>query len=173
MSNTKISTNIKDLKNKNVLYRIVFVIVLVFVLLNIAWMLNYLTYSKYTEGYEKIPKTFIKKVGAYTLTVKKPNYLSFTGNYAISTEDLSYIIWPKLLKDGEYEHGLTIYDTSIDHGYMFYVDSELSYIDVPGNRFTELEVKSINNLLNKNTEELNAIRQIAIEEWDLNIEKSE
>lgn len=154
---------------KNILFKkLIHIMISIFILLNILWMSNYMTYSNYAKSYEKIPKIYICKKDGYTLAVKKPNYLSFTGNFAVSNKDISYIIWPGLFMNGKYEHGLTIYDRNIDHGYMFYVNSELNYIDIDNNKFSDSEVDIINALLEKNNETLDIMRRLAIEEWGLN-----
>ena len=161
---------LKKSKMRTVLLKIVLVS---FIIWNIVWVLNYSSYLKYTDGYEKQKVSMVKKIGTYNYTVKSPRYLSFTGNFAINNGLISCIIWPNLFISGKYEYGLRIYDNEIDHGYMFYVDEKLNYLNIPKNDFSDEELKIIDNILKKNKKELGKIRRLAIKEWHLVSEKSE
>ena len=73
-----------------------------------------------------VPKYLKNDKEGFSYSVKYPDYLSFTGNLAISmpSEDDDYfsdalIIWPNLLKG--YEYGLILYDEE-NNEYMIEID---------------------------------------------------
>src|SRR5699024_8822824 len=77
----------------------------IFVIVNLFWLSFYfIKYGSYTKS---IPKhesgTYLLVTDQYDLSVKKPSYLSFTGNLAITNkeDDLSLLIWPTVGKNEE------------------------------------------------------------------------
>jgi len=109
--------------------RVILVIVFLIATYHLAWLgVYYIKYNPYTEN---IPQTesgvYLLSKDGYHYSVKKPSYLSFTGNLAITNEkdDLSLIIWPLLT--GGYEYGLQILGDN-NTFYSFVVDSELNYL---------------------------------------------
>lgn len=112
--------------------RIFIFIVLVFAALNISWFL--ITTIKYNKFVKAVPKD---RDGVYSLLkdgynyhVKKPDYLHYTGNLAISTRSASnkgelLIIWP--LISGGYEYGFSIQENG--EAYELYVDKNMKPID--------------------------------------------
>lgn len=117
---------INKLNGKNIL---VF-IVLIFGLWNLSWFLS--TTIKYDKFVEVVPKNefgvhFLEKEDGYIYSVKKPGYLSFTGNLAVSNDEKqeSLIIWP--LITGGYEYGFSIQKDG--QPYEFYVDENMKPID--------------------------------------------
>ncbi|AJA48559.1 hypothetical protein CPAST_c24900 [Clostridium pasteurianum DSM 525 = ATCC 6013] len=112
--------------------RIFIFIILVFVALNISWFL--ITTIKYNKFVKAVPKDrdgvhSLLKDG-YNYHVKKPDYLHYTGNLAISTRSASnrgelLIIWP--LISGGYEYGFSIQEDN--EAYELYVDKNMKPID--------------------------------------------
>ncbi|KGP81371.1 MULTISPECIES: hypothetical protein [Paenibacillus] len=109
------------LNRKNILI----IIVSIFALWNLSWFL--ITSIKYHKFVEVVPKNefgvhLLKKDDGYIYSIKKPGYLSFTGNLAISNDDdqESLIIWP--LITGGYEYGFSIQKDR--ETYEFYVDDD-------------------------------------------------
>ena len=114
--------------------KIILVILIVFILLNIVWFSwRAIKYNNYSKGMDKnksysfsVPKYLKNDKEGFSYSVKYPDYLSFTGNLAISmpSEDDDYfsdalIIWPNLLKG--YEYGLILYDEE-NNEYMIEID---------------------------------------------------
>lgn len=154
------------IKNK-AMYRFIFLILAVLMTWNILWVANYNKYLKLSEGYKKYYKTMGKQIENYNCTLKCPNYFSFQGNFAISNDNLSIIIWPDLFINGNYKFGLRIFDEKLNHGYLFYVDNQLNYLDIPENHFSDDEVKVIKEILNKNMAQLEKMNYIAKREWGI------
>ena len=113
--------------------KIILVILIVFILLNIVWFSwRAIKYNNYSKGMDKntaysifVPKYLKNDEEGFSYSVKYPDYLSFTGNLAISmpSEDYDYfsdslIIWPNLRG---YEYGLILYDEE-NNEYMIEVD---------------------------------------------------
>lgn len=88
-------------------------VVLLFVIYNAFWLIyTGTTYGKLSEGMIEDPKWVsyhIIEDSGYIYSVKYPNYLSLTGNVAISSPDdrFSMIIWPRIFKD---EYGIMLAD---------------------------------------------------------------
>lgn len=111
-------------------YKIIFTVgIALLVSYHLVWFsIYYLKYSPYTEN---IPKTengkYVLQENDYYFSVKKPSYLTLTGNLAVMNEkeNLSLIIWPLLT--GGYEYGLQILD---DDGvqYSVMIDSDSNYL---------------------------------------------
>lgn len=156
------------IKNSKFIYGIIIFIISAFIIWNIVWIINYNEYSKLCVGYKKYNKTMGKQIENYNCTLKCPDYLSFQGNFAISKDNISIIIWPDLFINETYTFGLRIFDEQLNHGYMFYVDNQLNYLDIPENKFTKKETEIINKILNKNINELKEMKSLAKEEWGCN-----
>jgi hypothetical protein len=77
-----------------------------FIIFNLVWFSNYLMYRKFTDGLQEIMSfsAYDILVDGYGYHVKFPDYLSFTGNLAVITEDNKYtlIIWPSLFAETKY-----------------------------------------------------------------------
>ncbi len=112
----------------------ILVILILFILMNIVWFSwRVIKYNNYSKGMDKntsysifVPKYLKTDNEGFSYSVKYPDYLSFTGNLAISmpSEDYDYfsdslIIWPTLLKG--YEYGLILYDEE-NNEYMIEID---------------------------------------------------
>ncbi len=110
--------------------KVAIMVVAVFALWNTVWFgYCYFKYSPYTE---KVPMneefdTYFKQEDGFSYSVKKPDYLRFEGNLAISDyeDTTSLIIWP--LVTGGYEYGFMLHEDN--QQYEFYVDEELKPID--------------------------------------------
>ena len=111
--------------------KIILVILILFILINIIWFCwRAIKYNSYSKGMDKntsysifVPKYLKNDKEGFSYSVKYPDYLSFTGNLAISmpSEDYfsdSLIIWPNLKG---YEYGLILYDEE-NNEYMIDVD---------------------------------------------------
>ena len=102
---------------------------------------------------------------ATTFSVKMPNYLSFTGNYAIvSDEDFCLLIWPDLWKP-RCKYGVLMNDNNAS--YSCYVNRTGDYLfskDMPLSEDEELKVKE---LLDNNRNILLDMLNRAQIEWNL------
>lgn len=103
----------------------------IFLILNLSWFL--ITTIKYHEFIEPIPKNkyglhFIKKDGSM-YSVKKPDYLHYTGNLAVDNtqKQTSLIIWP--LINGGYKYGFRVQESESQTAYEIYVDENLKPTD--------------------------------------------
>lgn len=153
--------------NKVIIASIITIMSIVFICVNIFWIDYNNSYKSLISGYENLEKFYMKKIDDYTLTIKPPRYLSFVGNFAISDLDTSLLIWPDINEKGNSKFGLIIYDEELNHGYRFYVDSDLNYIDEGNSEFDEEEVMKIKKLLSKYSNKLKQMKVIAFKEWNL------
>ncbi|MBU3192281.1 hypothetical protein [Clostridium bowmanii] len=110
--------------------RIFICIILVFVGLNACWF--FITTIKYKEFVKVLPKVRngsygMKKEDGYNYNVKKPGYLHYTGNLAVSndTKGELLIIWP--LISGGYNYGIRLQEDG--KAYEIYVDENMNPID--------------------------------------------
>jgi len=90
-----------------------------------------MTTIKYNKFIEVVPKNewglhFIKKEDGYIYSVKKPSYLSFTGNLGVANNEKqeALIIWPLL--SGGYEYGFRLQKDG--RAYEIYVDENMEPI---------------------------------------------
>ncbi|WP_138203003.1 hypothetical protein [Haloimpatiens lingqiaonensis] len=111
--------------------KIILFIIAIFAALNISWFL--ITTIKYNKFVKAVPKNeygfyAMTKEDGYTYSVKKPDYLHYTGNLAVTNNknnDL-LIIWPRIT--GGYEYGLILQEN--EGGYNIYVDKNMKPIDI-------------------------------------------
>ncbi|GAA0182032.1 hypothetical protein SH2C18_44780 [Clostridium sediminicola] len=105
-------------------------IILGVVILNLSWFL--ITTVKYHKFIKAVPKDKygvygIKKEDGFTYSVKKPDYLQYTGNLAVSNMEKGelLIIWPLIF--GGYEYGFRVQEEG--GAYEIYVDENMNSID--------------------------------------------
>lgn len=135
-------------------HKFISLLVLSIVVYNTVWGINYYNFKTTKEGYKKNVKTYSKKIDNYSVSYYKPEYLQFTGNYAISNygDTLSIILWPPNIFEKDTSYGLRIYDNNEKHGYMFYVDKDLNYL--PNNILDDFDGEKAKKLLIVNNDEL-------------------
>jgi hypothetical protein len=129
------------------------------VLYSLTWFLNnQIVYNKYEKGFEEIPlsHTKVKMLEDHTLSVKKADYGTFTGNLSITNNEdsVSILIWPSLFG---METGVMI--TEEGTAYHILVDENFQVID-------ETDVMG-RELMEKHKEEINKQREIANQTWDI------
>ena len=108
---------------------------------------NSIGYNKYTEPLDEMfgEKMLIKD--GYTYAVKKPGYLSFEGNIAMTASNQEgLIMWPNLF--GEDDYGITILVN--DERYDLLLDKNMNLIGNTNNCQSE-------NVLNKNKEKIESL----------------
>lgn len=110
--------------------KILLIVILIFGVWNLSWFC--ITTIKYNKFVKVIPKNkwglhFIEKEDGYLYNVKKPSYLSFTGNLGVSNKEKGeiLIIWP--LISGGYEYGFRLQKDGV--AYEIYVDENMEPID--------------------------------------------
>ena len=100
-----------------------------FCMYNVFWFIS--VQYKYKDYLEDVPEEMGVHVqfderDNVTYNVKKPDYLSFTGNLGISDkEGLSLIIWPSLLKS-DFAYGVRIQNDTGTH--EIYINEKLEAI---------------------------------------------
>ncbi|WP_243291890.1 hypothetical protein [Bacillus sp. FJAT-47783] len=124
-------TSIKESPSKKIsIKKILLIVISIFLIWNIAWFL--ITAIKYNKFTEAIPKNeygvYIKEEDGYLYNVKKPGYLSFTGNLGVSKKESmnGLIIWPLLF--GGFEYGIRLQNDG--EVYEIYVDENMNPINV-------------------------------------------
>lgn len=138
-----------------------------FLIWNIVWFMNWYPYEKQAQNYSKTPQGYYKGIDDYACGIAAPDYLRFTGNYAIIRDDrLGIIIWPKKPFWGKTEYGIEI---PVDENYIyrFYVDKNLNYLSDEEMEYTAEEEEEIKKLLKIHKDTLSIMMQVAKEEWDL------
>ncbi|MDI3311847.1 MAG: hypothetical protein QJR05_10545 [Thermoanaerobacterium sp.] len=109
--------------------KILIIIVSIFAVWNLSWFL--ITTIKYHKFIEAIPKNkygvHVKIEDGYQFNVKKPGYLSFTGNLGVTKPESmdGLIIWPLLF--GGYEYGVRLQKDG--EVYEIYVDENMNPIN--------------------------------------------
>ncbi|MBA4538844.1 hypothetical protein H1Z61_17380 [Bacillus aquiflavi] len=146
--------------------KIIVALTILIVLYNISWFSVYFfKYHSYTKNFPitENGKYLLEKDGYY-FSVKKPDYLSYTGNLAITnkTNDLSIIIWPLLTKGYEYGLQMTSDDQTIYH---IIVDSDLKYVDDKNSKFIDKTVA--NKIIKDNKTEIEAMVSKAHNIWNI------
>ncbi|MEG2289307.1 MAG: hypothetical protein RSA29_04020 [Clostridium sp.] len=139
--------------NKN---RIIIFILVAFIILNASWFL--IISVKYNKYVKDLPKFDLSSYGAkkedgYNYHVKKPDYLHYTGNLAISNSEKGefLIIWPLL--SGGYKYSITIQDNGVS--YYIYVDENMNPVekdDTDSSRIFQEHKASFESLLSKANE---------------------
>lgn len=146
---------------------IMLIILLSFILINIIWFsYSRIKYSNYIKGMDKntfytfiVPKYYKNDIDNFTYSVKYPDYLSLTGNLALSIPSKgndyyqnSIIIWPKI--NGKYDYGVIIYDN--ENQYMIETDENGRALD-----------SKYDNIISNHKENINILFKKAQENWNL------
>lgn len=145
------------------------VIVVIVMVINILWFLNNSMYNSYKKGFEKFKTCYNMSTDEYDFTVKKPDYLSFTGNLAIANkkDTVSIIIWPGVFMKQPFEYGVMIYDEVQQHGYMIYVDENMNFLESEKNQISPEQKADANKVLKKNKHELIKLLNQAKVLWNI------
>lgn len=91
---------------------ITLIILLIFGIINIVWYkVIHSEYAPYTIGLEEFKKnvSYVLEEDGFLYNVKLPDYLSFTGNLCVATNDGKYalLIWPNAFNNSA-EYGIQI-----------------------------------------------------------------
>ena len=94
---------------------------------NVVWLINYQKYVKlgHKIGYSEYYGAYAMEKDGYVFSVKKPRYLSFTGNLAVAAkrhytqnkteyEYIDLLVWPRFT--GGYTIGVRICKESVNYG---------------------------------------------------------
>ncbi|MFD3158846.1 hypothetical protein ACFIJ5_18720 (plasmid) [Haloimpatiens sp. FM7330] len=110
--------------------KIIIFIILVFAVLNASWFL--ITTIRYNKFVKDLPKVKYgsygtKKEDGYNYSVKKPDYLHYTGNLAVNNSEKGelLIIWP--LISGGYKYGVILQEKQ--ESWNIYIDENMKPID--------------------------------------------
>ncbi len=139
---------------------ILILIIVAFVVLNISWFS--ITSIKYNKFVKDLPRfgpvhSYGTLKDGYNYHVKKPDYLQYTGNLAVSNSETGelLIIWPLIF--GGYEYGIRVEQDG--KRYEFYVDENMKPID----KEDTYAVQAIE----KNKSSIEALLSKANEMWQL------
>lgn len=148
------------------LKKVFWTIVILILLYHISWFgVSIFKYNNYTEGFQVTENgKYLRSENGYHLSVKKPSYLSYTGNLAITNDkdDLSIIIWPLL--NGDYEYGLQILDTESGVTYNIRVDSKLNYLNKENS--SEMDKNKVVKLIDQRKPEIKKMLKTAKSVWE-------
>ena len=157
------------MKKKKYIKIVLSCFILVFVIFNLLWFYNYNLYSsKITNLYEKAKGgSFFKDDNSCTYTVKRPNYLSFVGNYGInsSLNKVEIIIWPSFGMK-KYEYGARIEDDK-QHVYEMYINDTGEIVNIDEFDYTKEEEKIVKKLVSDNKSEIKKMIGFADKEWHI------
>lgn len=144
--------------------KIILIILVLFILINIAWFSwRFIKYHNYSKGMNKnktytifVPKYLKNDKEGFSYSIKYPDYLSFTGNLAISmpSEDYDFytdslIIWPNFFKD--YEYGVILYDEN-NNEYMIEVNENKEPKEPEYQEIIDIHKENIDILFDKANE---------------------
>lgn len=155
-------TNVKKPTRKQLLLRIT---IIVFIVYNCAWFANWWQYAKLcTDEYIYAGHgSYYRDDPPYTFSIKTPDYLSFTGNYAITIEDGScLLIWPNTFTSC-YIYGISLpYNDSMCN---CYIDRNACYQRSEKMVISEEEEQIIEQLLSERKMFLETMLDEADVEW--------
>lgn len=136
------------LRSKSTWIKVVIgIILLMFIIWNVMWFSYTTKYSAYTET---VPRNelglyLVTDAEGYNYSVKKPIYLSFTGNLSVVhlEKEIDLIIWPNW--NGEFEYGVRLTDGSVTREIM--MDRTFTpYDDYDDPQAKELIAKNIDSI---------------------------
>lgn len=140
---------------------IIILVLIIFGLYNIYWyQTTHSKYSSYIGGMNEFVRNksyILQDTEGYLFNVKYPDYLSYTGNLGISTEEgkLSLIIWPGMFKSTKYGLRITTNDNVV---YNILLDKNANAID-----------KQYDELIKENRTAIQLLFQKANNQWNLDI----
>ncbi len=157
--------------NKKRMIKILVFLSVIAVIYFITWGINwYQFYRNVDIEYEQLrDKTFIKCNDNNTFTIKCPDLFSFTGNYAISDDNVAIIIWTRPFSKVKEAIGVEISDESGFKIYRFYIDNEINYDEKNSTKFSIEETNAIETLLNQHRETVIHMIDKCVEEWKIEI----
>lgn len=144
-------------KHKKLVFFILLIVV--FGIYNLVWyIIIHSKYDKYTTNMNEFRPNIsyvMQEDDGYLYNVKLPNYLSYTGNLCVSTEDGKHalLLWPKIFGAPEYGVQITTEDNTV---LSIMVDSELNPIK-----------DSDSEIITENFEILNLLLEKKEQYWDL------
>lgn len=141
--------------------RTIVIVLALFLILNVIWYI--FTTQRYGPFVEAVPLNgmgihYIEKDG-YSYSVKKPDYLYYTGNLAVNHPDHknSLIIWPEV--NGEYTLGFRLQEN--EEAFEIYLDENMS----PLEEYEESDIAS--QKVKEHQKEINDLMSKADEMWDI------
>ena len=118
---------------KKIILGIVALFVIAVVVYLILWYVNYKSYDQYVNQEEVIYAAengyLMENESNLLYYVKKPDFLSFTGNLVGQTEDdrISVFLWPTLFCQEIKEQGVILKTENKEDAFLLYLDEELDY----------------------------------------------
>ncbi len=160
----------KNNKCKKILFAIISVIVTAFIIYNIFWVTYVKTiYGAFTENIPEDKGSILISLDDFSYSVKKPSYLSLTGNLSLIDEKTSdgLIIWPSPIYQNEYAVIITTDVTEVDgreipHQCVISIDENGQWADY-SNVFGEKEKM----ILNERKSDIQMWLKMADDMWNL------
>lgn len=140
---------------KKIIKTICLIAVSIWLVLTLSWFAwSRISFSEYCKGMQQnefstmITPRYYKNDEQYTYFVKYPDYLSITGNLAVSVRNdeagvQAFLIWPVLF--GEQKYGIMIADET--GSYQIYTDKEGNPIDIGYREITDEYSSEIANII--------------------------
>lgn len=165
----------KITKKKKIFIIIFSIIIFASILYTTVWAVNYKSYDRFIgEGLTKLsysPNSFVDRSSSIIYGVKKPAFLSFTGNLTCVGEDgiLTILIWPSFMSKDTSEIGLMITDDENKISYMIYVNENMEYHTEANKEigYTEIEEVEMKKLISEHRDEINQLYKLAKEKFGL------
>ncbi|WNY24028.1 hypothetical protein MmiHf6_13530 [Methanimicrococcus hongohii] len=157
-------------KNQKILLAVIGIVLILFVVFNAVWLMNYKSYDRFERDDYTRPfgSSYVLSKDGFHYNIKYPDYLQFSGNLGITNEadTLSMIIWPQAFKSNEYEVGIIIYDAGSEYSFYLYLDSDLNMNHDKMN-LTEESSDIAEKLLEERRDEIEEMYSLAENEWNL------
>lgn len=154
--------------------RVIVILGVLFLLINIVWLINYASYSKYmnaeaSETRLAMRASYYSEESGITYTVKRPDYLCAHGNLASDSGNgtISIIVWPSAFSKRILEYGLMLYDAPNEKGYMFYVDENMDFDEKKNGNLAPDVADEAKAFLEKNKDRVYKQFQMMKEEFNI------
>ena len=141
----------------------------------IIWLINYNSYNRFID--ESLTKlhyshnSFVDRSSSTIFGVKKPAFLSFTGNLTCVSDDgtITILIWPSFMSIKTNEIGIMISDDVNKSTYMVYVDNNLNFNEKLNKEigYSQEEAKAMRNLIDIHKNSISELFTLAKAKFNL------
>ncbi|MEE1198622.1 MAG: hypothetical protein U0K54_05705 [Acutalibacteraceae bacterium] len=139
------------------------------------WFINYDSYNKFIgDSLTKLPyssNSFVDRTSPIIYGVKKPAFLSFTGNLTCVGKNgvITILIWPSFISKKTDKIGIIIADDENKTSYMVYVDKNMNYNKKLNEEigYTKEEAYEMKKLINSYKDDISELYTLAKEKFNL------